>query len=225
MPSFELNRLYIPENIEAVIFDFDNTLVDCITPKVPQHKHTAAQLGIELSDEEILQNWSIHSFSGLLRTLYGEHAAQANKLIIEQYDQFPKDLYLDTIETLQALGDAGLHLALMTSLREDRLEKDFEATGIDPNIFEYIQTEKDTTVHKPNGAVFNPTKRWLSSIGVQNARDALYMGDALEDMQAASAAGFGFVGIERGFVKRKQFEDAGVLCISSLAELLIRRNS
>lgn len=225
MASFELNRTYIPENIKAVIFDFDNTLVDCIKPKVPQHKHTARQLGIELSDEEILRNWSIHSFSGLLKTLYGEQAAQANKLIIEQYDQFPKELYPDTIETLQALGDAGLHLALMTSLREDRLEKDFEATGINPNIFEYVQTEKDTPVHKPNRAVFDPTKRWLSSIGVQDARDALYMGDALEDMQAASAAGFGFVGIERGFVKRKQFEDTGALCVSSLTELLIRRNS
>lgn len=225
MASFELNRTYIPEHTEAVIFDFDNTLVDCIKPKIPQHKHTARQLGIELSDEEILRNWSIHSFSGLLKALYGEQAAQANKLIIEQYDQFPKELYPDTIETLQALGDAGLHLALMTSLREDRLEKDFEATGIDPNIFEYVQTEKDTPVHKPNGAVFNPTKRWLSSIGIHNPRNALYIGDALEDMQAASAAGFSFVGIERGFVKRKQFEDAGALCVSSLAQLLTRRDS
>lgn len=222
MASLELNRAYIPEHTKAVIFAFDNTLVDCIKPKIPQHKHTARQLGIELSDEEILRNWSIHSFSGLLKALYGEQAALANKLIIEQYDQFPKYLYPDTIETLQALGDAGLHLALMTSLREDRLEKDFEATGIDPNIFNYIQTKKATTVHKPNGAVFDPTKRWLSSIGVQNARDALYMGDALEDMQAASAAGFGFVGIERGFVKRKQFEDAGALCISSLNDLIVR---
>lgn len=225
MASFELNRAFIPDSIEAVVFDFDNTLVDCIKPKVPQHKHTARQLGIELSDGEILRNWSIHSFSGLLNTLYGEQAAQANKLIIEQYDQFPKELYPDTIETLQALGGAGLHLALMTSLREDRLEKDFEATGIDPNIFEYVQTEKDTPVHKPNGAVFDPTKRWLSAIGIHDPRNALYIGDALEDMQAASAAGFGFVGIERGFVKRKQFEDAGALCVSSLAQLLTRRDS
>lgn len=222
MASFELNRAFIPDNIEAVVFDFDNTLVDCIKPKVPQHKHTARQLGIELTDGEILRNWSIHSFSDLLNTLYGEQAAQANKLIIEQYDQFPKELYPDTIETLQALGGAGLHLALMTSLREDRLEKDFGATGISPNIFEYIQTEKDTTVHKPNGAVFDPTKRWLGSIGIHNPRNALYIGDALEDMQAASAAGFSFVGIEQGFVKRKQFEDAGALCISPLADLIIR---
>lgn len=222
MASFELNRTYIPENIKAVIFDFDNTLVDCIKPKVPQHKHTARQLGIELSDEEILRNWSIHSFSGLLKTLYGEQAAQANKLIIEQYDQFPKELYPDTIENLNALGGAGLHLALMTSLREDRLEKDFEATGIDPNIFNYIQTEKATTVHKPNGAVFDPTKKWLASIGVQDPRDALYVGDALEDMQAATEAGLGFVGIEHGFVTRQQFEDVGALCVSSLADLILR---
>ncbi len=222
MASFELNRKYIPEHTQAVVFDFDNTLVDCIKPKVLQHKHTAEQLGIVLSDEEISRNWSIHSFSDLLKTLYGKQTAQANKLIIEQYDQFPKELYPDTIETLQALGGAGLHLALVTSLREDRLEKDFEATGIDPNIFEYIQTEKDTTVHKPNGAVFDPTKQWLSSIGIQNAKDVLYMGDALEDMQAASAAGFNFVGIERGFVTWGQFEDAGALCVSSLADLIIR---
>lgn len=82
---------------KAVIFDFDNTLVDCINPKIPQHKHTARQLGIELYDEEILRNWSIHSFSSLLKVLYGGQATLASKLIIEQYDQFPKELYPDTI--------------------------------------------------------------------------------------------------------------------------------
>lgn len=222
MANLELNRRYIPEHVKAIVFDFDNTLVDCIKPKVPQHKHTAKQLGIELTDEEILRNWSIHSFSGLLQTLYGEQDAQANKLIIEQYDQFPKELYPDTIETLQDLGEAGLHLALMTSLREDRLEKDFEATGIDPGIFENIQTEKDTSVHKPNGAVFDPTKRWLGSVDIYDPRDALYIGDALEDMQAATEANLSFVGIERGFITRDKFEEAGALCITSLADLIVR---
>ncbi len=222
MTSFEINRTYIPENIRAVVFDFDNTLVDCIKPKVPQHRHTAKQLGIELSDEDILSNWSSHSFSGLLDKLYGVQSSLANQLIIEQYDQFPKEIYPDTIPTLRALGQSGLHLALMTSLRIDRLEKDFEATGIEPLLLEYVQTEKDTPVHKPNGAVFDPTKKWLHSVSVHDPENALYIGDAIEDMQAARAAKLGFVGIDRGFVTREQFENAGALCVSSLAELVLR---
>ena len=213
--------MFIPEGIQAVVFDFDNTLVDSIKPKVPQHRHTAKQLGIELSDEDILSNWSIHSFSGLLAKLYGAKSPLANQLIIEQYDQFPKEIYQDTIATLRALGQSGLHLALMTSLREDRIEKDFEATGIDPLLFEYIQTEKDTSVHKPNSAVFDPTKKWLHLIGIHNPENALYIGDALEDMQAATAAGLSFVGIDRGFVTRERFENAAALCIPSLAELVL----
>lgn len=222
MASSEINRTYIPENVRAVVFDFDNTLVDCIKPKVPQHKHTARQLGIELSDEDILSNWSSHSFSGLLDKLYGAQSSLANQLIIEQYDQFPKEIYPDTIPTLRTLGQSGLHLALMTSLRIDRLEKDFEATGIEALLLEYIQTEKDTPVHKPNGAVFDPMKKWLHSVNVHDPENALYIGDALEDMQAARAAKLGFVGIDRGFVTREQFENAGALCVSSLAELVLR---
>lgn len=225
MASFEVNRTYIPEGIQAVVFDFDNTLVDCIEPKVAQHKHTADQLGIQLSDDEIRENWSKHSFSGLLGHLYGAQSSEAMRLIVEQYDQFPKVLYDDTVHTLQALGRSGLQVALLTSIPSNRLEKDFEATSLDPSLFAYVQTEDATTVHKPNGAVFDPTKQWLSSIGIHNPMNALYVGDAIEDMQAASVAGLGFVGIEHGFVKRKQFEDAGALCVSSLAELVTNRVS
>jgi pyrophosphatase PpaX len=224
MASFEINRTYIPEGIQAVVFDFDNTLVDCIEPKVAQHKHTADQLGIALSDDEIRENWSRHSFSGLLNHLYGSQSPEANRLIIEQYDQFPKLPYDDTIRTLQILGRSGIQVALLTSLRKDRLDKDFEATGINPNLFAYIQTEEATQVHKPNGAVFNPVAEWLQSVGVEDVSNALYVGDALEDMQAAESAGLKFVGIERGFVSRNQFMDAGALCISSLSELVQKHN-
>lgn len=225
MASFDINRTYIPEGIQAVVFDFDNTLVDCIEPKVAQHKHTAEQLGIQLSDDEIRENWSKHSFSGLLNHLYGSQSPDANRLIIEQYDLFPKVPYDDTLRTLQILGRSGIQVAVLTSLRKDRLDKDFEATGIDPDLFAYIQTEEATKVHKPNGAVFDPTIAWLKSAGIENPGSALYVGDALEDMQAAELAGLGFVAIDRGFIPRQQFEDAGALCISSLAEFLIRRDT
>lgn len=223
MTNTILNPQFVAPNIEAIVLDFDNTIVECIEPKVAQHLDTARQLGIIMSEQQIRQNWSKHSFSGLLDKLYGSQVRQAEKLIIEQYDNFPKIIYPDTIETLQCLGSAGIRLAIVTSLREDRLEKDFEVTGIDPALFDYIQTEKATEVHKPNGAVFDPTKRWLRSVGVQDPTNALYIGDALEDMKAASEAGFSFLGIDRGFVTRPQFEAVGAFCISSLSELILRK--
>ncbi len=222
MANFEINRLYIPENIRVVVFDLDSTLVECIEPKVAQHLHTAKQLDLSFTATDVQTSWSKGSFTRLMNELYGQQSADAMQLIEEQYDEFPKTLYPDTLQTIKALREANIMRAILTSIKSRMVDRDFKATGLTRGHFDHLQTQEDTTKHKPDGAVFRPTKRWMISVGVNEPRDAMYVGDALEDMQAATRAGLGFVGIDRGFVSRQQFETTGALCISSLSELVIQ---
>ena len=53
------------------------------------------------------------------------------------------------------------------------------------------------------------------------AHQAVYVGDALNDFQAARGAGIEFFGVLRGNASKKQFEDIGAKCIEDLFQILI----
>lgn len=210
----------VGEHIEAVVFDFDDTLVGTIEAKWAAHKHIAlTHYGKKLTDEEIRQHWGkpLHILVGLL---YGDDNIE-RAMAHEQatHRTFPKKLLDDTLDVLEHYHQIGKRLGLVTAASRASLVTDFEVAGIPPELFDYTQTQDDTAFHKPDPRVFEPLINWLGTVSILPG-ETLYVGDGLHDMKAALGAGFEFIGVTSGLVTQAEFEANGHKPITTLRELL-----
>ena len=210
----------IANHIKAVVFDFDDTLVGTIEAKWAAHKHVAKKYyGKELSDDDIRPHWGV-PLRTLVGLLYGdtdldramEREAACNR-------DFPKVIFDETVATLQAIKQSGKPIAIVTATSRRNLENDLDITGIPRELIDYTQTEDDTSYHKPDPRVFEPTIAWLSSLSIQPS-EALYVGDGVHDMKAALGAGFEFIGVATGLVTQDDFRLHGAKSIQTLGQLI-----
>jgi HAD superfamily hydrolase (TIGR01549 family) len=205
---------------KVILFDHDDTLVQTIQAKWAQHKYIAKKFyGITLTDAEIKSHWG-KPLTVLIKLLYGtDHIDIAMSYNIATRKKFPKRRFPDTIETLQALRDRGIFVGVVTATTRSSLEHDWKTLQIGKELFDYIQTEDDTAVHKPDPRVFLPALEWLEERNI-SARDVIYVGDSLNDMKAAEGAGFQPIGITTGLVPTQEFEQHRIRSVSTLSELL-----
>jgi len=83
-----------------------------------------------------------------------------------------------------------------------------------------LQGSDETQVHKPDPDVFLPLIEKLreNSIGRE---DILYVGDSLDDLKAATAAGIGFIAITTGLYSEEDFRKNGAqIILKDLTELI-----
>src|SRR5664279_4678041 len=95
------------ENIKAVLFDHDDTLVSTLGPKIAQHKHTALTwYDRVLTDAQIHEQWG-KPLPEMFRILYGTDDVD---LVMERvksiHHDFPKILLPATIPALQRIHDS-----------------------------------------------------------------------------------------------------------------------
>jgi phosphoglycolate phosphatase-like HAD superfamily hydrolase len=211
---------HIEEQIKAVFFDHDDTLVGTIEAKWRQHKHVAkTYYGKELTDAELQQHWGkpLSELACLLYDTDDADTAMAN--IIATHEAYPKELFAATVPTLTHLHAAGKLIGIVTATSRFSFEHDLELHGVPQEVIDYTQTADDTPFHKPDPRVFEPAKAWLAEQNVQ-PDEVLYIGDGLHDMKAAVAAGFNFLGVQTGLVTADEFTAAEAMSIQSIAELL-----
>lgn len=214
-----MNR-QLGENIRAVLFDFDDTMVNTIGSKWDQHKFIARKYyDKDLTDEEIALHWG-KPLSQLVCLLYEtDDAEQALANNARHMNEFPKEIFSETNATLQKLKMANKVIGIITATNRMNIEHDLESTGISLDLIDYIQTADETECHKPNPQVFDPAKKWLNEKGISE-EEVLYVGDGIQDMQAAIGAGFDFIGVESGLIKAEQFANHGVDSVPGIANLL-----
>ena len=214
------SRAILDPKVKMVVFDHDDTLVGTIQPKWAQHKYIAKEFYSRiLTDEELFEHWG-KPFTVLLRCLYKtDHIDIAMSYNIATRAMFPKILLKGTIDTLKALRASGRKLAIVTSTTKSSLMNDFKTLGIDENLFDYIQTEDDTTFHKPNPRVLDPVKDWISTREIKTD-EVICIGDHFHDMETAQGAGFNFIGVVTGLIKPEQFKKRGISYIRKLPDLL-----
>lgn len=207
-------------SVKLVVFDHDDTLVGTIQPKWSQHKYIAKEFySRTITDEELRTHWG-KPFTVLLRCLYKtDHIDMAMSYNIATRELFPKKLFKGTLDTLKALKSSGKKLAIVTATTKSSLLNDFKTLGLDQNIFDYIQTEDDTTFHKPNPLVFDPLKEWIKDKNI-DISEVVCVGDHTHDMHTAQDAGFKFIGVTTGLINSEQFKKCGVPAIRALPELL-----
>lgn len=206
---------------KAIIFDFDETLVEAMGVKWKQHQEAARQFyNHELTEETIRAYWGM-PFEPMIQLFYDNKDTVENMKnnyhsLDEQYPKYPFD---DTIQVLTYLQNHSYWTGVITSMTKESVIKDMKKDGLPYEKFNLIQGSTDSAFHKPDPRVFDNVIKMLQKIHITR-KEILYVGDDIRDMQAAHGAGLHFFAIPNGLTSKEEFIKQGVQCISSLSELI-----
>ena len=173
---------------DAVLYDFDGTLVDTI-PMIVNSFHFAYKkvLNVRKSDDVI------KSTIGLpLWTAFQEYDAETQKALHAAYQEENERLLphaveiFDGIESgLRKLKAMGVTQGVVTSKRREPAIFTMKQFNID-SFFDIIVSREDTTEHKTGPA---PLLFAAEQLGVSDMRRILYVGDSVHDLRCAHNAG------------------------------------
>jgi HAD superfamily hydrolase (TIGR01549 family) len=206
---------------KAILFDFDETLVEAMNIKWKQHQMTARQFyNHELTEETIRVYWGM-PFEPMIELFYDKKDTVENmKNNYHSLDeQYPKSPFADTIPVLTYLQDHSFWTGIITSMTKDSVIKDMKESGMPYKKLDLIQGSTDSQYHKPDPRVFDEVIDILKNKNI-GKEQILYVGDDIRDMQAAHGAGIHFIAIPNGLTAPEEFTKHEVRLISSLSELI-----
>lgn len=211
---------HISEKIKVVLFDHDDTLVGTIGTKWAEHKFIASKYyGKKLTDEEIKKHWG-KPLGEMICLLYGtDDVEQALAHNVAHHREFEKELFEATVPTLQHIKKQGKLIGVITATTRYSFEHDLKHHQVPGDLLDYTQTAEDTSFHKPDPRIFEPTLLWLTKHGIK-PEEVLYVGDGLHDMKAAIGAGFNFLGVHTGLVSADEFAAAGATSLDGIGSLI-----
>jgi pyrophosphatase PpaX len=195
---------------EAVLFDFDGTLVDTTEMIHQSMRHaTSSVLGREdIPRETLLANVG----QPLPRQMELLDAGKAESLL-EAYRSHHEEHHDDLIrefphveESLARLRAAGSKVAVVTSKRRASVEMALQNFPGLRDVVDRFVTLEDTTEHKPHP---EPLWRGLELLGGIPKEQAAYVGDSPFDVQAAKAAGLTSVAVSWGAFSEDRLREAG----------------
>lgn len=180
----------------TVLFDLDGTLADTVPLIVATFKRTVSELlGWEPTFEQC-KEWIGRSLNETFTRLAPGRSAELTAHYLE-WNLANHHTYVRPFEGVTGLIDAlhasGRAFGVVTSKRHDSALLSLECVGLTGRV-PLLATEEDTTVHKPSP---EPLLHALRRVGA-DAADAVYVGDAVVDMQAAQAAGLRSIGVTWG---------------------------
>lgn len=201
----------------AVIFDMDDTLLLTRDVKWAHHRHVArTSYGIELDDATLREHWG-KPFDEMIGHYY-RHSATPDEMRAANHASaadFPKQPVPGAVELVTRLLDEGTLVGVVTSTRTDMALADLARCGFPVDRLFLVQGADQSPVHKPDPAVFDNARTLLAELGVD---EITYVGDALMDEQAATAAGLEFVGITTGLFGADDFP-SGTRVVATVEEL------
>jgi phosphoglycolate phosphatase len=208
----------------AVLFDLDGTLVDTPGGMTTVLADVARAHGRE-PDPAVLRRTVGRPLAASLATLLAlpaddsqvtEAVEQARKLFTEQVIPKAPDLVFPGVHELLAdLHDRGTEVAVVTSKVHRSAVELLGAAGL-LSSFDVLSCHGMTPRGKPHADLALLASERL---GVA-PRECLVVGDAIDDMRMACAAGMAGHGVDFGVATRRELLDAGALTVSgSVGEL------
>ncbi len=181
--------------MRAIVFDWDGTLADTLHLMYLATAEVVAGLGLGLAWEEYCRLWTPD-----WRLLY-RRAGLADDLIEEAGRRWwatyrgrdEAGLLPGAAEALRRLHAAGYPLALVTAGHRDNVGEQLRRHGLEELLPVRVHGD-DLAEAKPHPA---PLLRAIRELGLgPGAAGTAYVGDALDDMRMARAAGAHAVGID-----------------------------
>lgn len=207
----------------AVLFDVDGTLVDSNYVHVYAWVRAFAETGVPV------EAWRIHRSIGmdgstLLDTLAGDADDDTRDRLKDLHSRF----YQDSTSLLRPLPGArellrrvdalGMRVVLATSAPEDELKILREVLSCDDLVYA-VTSAKDVDTAKPQPDIVHIA---LERGGV-TAEDAVFVGDAVWDIEACNRAGLPAIGVLSGGVSRDELLEAGAEAVFENAHELCDR--
>ena len=202
-------------NLQAILFDFDGTLVDSAEASFRCYQRTFASFGIDFDRGRYAETYS----PDWLRTYTAVGLPEAsweaaNALWLEHYSCEIAPL-IDGVEgVLKAFCSAGLLQGIVTSGTRHRVIRDLDALGI-RDLFKVVVCAEDARRKKPH-----PEALMLALDQIDTSTDqAVYVGDSPEDIRMARDAGVFSIAIPGAYPNREALAAAGAdLTVASISE-------
>ena len=199
------------EELKLLILDFDGTLAQTAQGIVRTMQATFSRMGFVVPDEAaICATIGLRltvSIAQLAGEAYAGQVAEAVALYRQLFEEIGnKDVkaYPGVVETLAALNDRGINLAVATSRGHASVEALCRMIGIAPYLSAYV-AEDDVKEKKPAPeAVFVLLERF----GVRPS-EAAVIGDTTFDIEMGRRAGCPTCGVTYGNHSRQQLQAAG----------------
>lgn len=193
----------------AVLFDIDGTLVDS------NYLHVHAWLRAFDAEGLPVNGWRIHRGIGmdgtsLVRTLAEDAGQDVLDRLKDGHSRFYKESSAllaplpGARDLLRVVADKGLQVVLATSAPEDELATLREVLDCE-DIISAVTSSEDVDTAKPKPDIVEVA---LQRAGV-SAQDAVFVGDAVWDCEAARRAGVPSIAVLSGGVSRAELLEAG----------------
>lgn len=173
---------------KAIVFDWDNTLIDSWGSIHDAQNHTLVHFGLEPWSLEQTRRRVRGSMRDSYPDLFGDRWLEAGEVF---YARFAAR-HLETLtplpssaEMLEELSSAGLYLAVVSNKKGDYLRKEASHLGWN-RFFHRIVGAFDAEQDKPS---VEPVDLALAGSGITRGLDVWFAGDADIDMECAGKAG------------------------------------
>lgn len=200
-----MNRI---ENLRAIVFDYNGTLVDDVEIHVQSYWQAGRDMGYDLSLETVRRH--VSQPPSRKRVLYyGDISDERWKAVFE----LKKKHYYEMAKKKSVVFDdaAGALTALSKIYRLGVLSNTFRFFFDEffppalAGLFEETLFYEEVAVPKPSP---EPMQLMMKRLGVE-ADECCYVGDAVEDVRMARAAGTHVLCVSTGGCTKKELEAAG----------------
>lgn len=173
---------------QAILFDWDNTLVD--SWRVAYDSINVARRSLELPEMTVDEFWSKphHSMRDAAKDLFGEYYEEGERIF---YDSVLK-LHLLELKMLEGadillnnLKERGIYLGIVSNKVGHLLRKEVSHLGWDDHFHKVIGA-RDTAEDKPSAI---PVHTALKDSPIQASHDVWFVGDSIVDVHCARASG------------------------------------
>lgn len=213
-----------PLTYNTIIFDFDGTLADTAPGILATMRQTFVELGMPIPDDDAMRRTIGLPLVKALQeanNLSEADALRANDMyrsLFESHELTNIRLFPQVAETLNALHDRGLRMAIATSRNAASLDLILGRYGIDA-LFEQRVTNSDHLAAKPAPDM---VLTLLRRMGLQ-ASQALVVGDTTFDIAMGSSAGCHTCAVTYGNHTREQLLAANPTYVIDNIEQLLNR--
>jgi HAD superfamily hydrolase (TIGR01509 family) len=207
----------------AVLFDIDGTLVDSNYLHVEAYAHAFADFDLAVDA------WRIHRGIGmdgskLMQSLLGDRADEWADRVKDRNAEHYRSLaprlraFDGARELLRVLAERDVTVVLATSAPENELELLRGVLDVE-DALTAVTSDGDVETAKPAPDIVHVALERAKT----DAADAVFVGDSVWDMEAATSVGVTAIGVLSGGVSARELLDAGATAVyADVAELLER---
>jgi HAD superfamily hydrolase (TIGR01549 family) len=203
--------------IKAIIFDVDGVLLDNGKQVLEAFQTTARELGLRVPPEHEIRSYFGQPWWIVLGLLFGhEPDEKERETFLKVWRDLEPEMHL-TDGAAEVLSKMKLPLALVTSKQRATLQRQL---GSILKSFKVTITADDQTPgkYKPNP---EPILLACKKLGVR-PKEAVYIGDTLNDLKSAGLAGTAFIGFLGGGATMEQFEKSDTKHVATSMEELAK---